>query len=49
MQSDNANVVKKFIFRYLSVPLNDGLRNILENKRIKMFPLNHRVNPPKAD
>jgi hypothetical protein len=28
---DNTDVVKKFIFRYLSVPLTDGTRNILVN------------------
>jgi hypothetical protein len=29
---NNADVVKKFIFRYLSVPLPDGVGNILMTK-----------------
>jgi len=29
MQSNNADVVNKFIFRYLNVPLTDGFRYIL--------------------
>jgi hypothetical protein len=28
---DNADVVKKFIFRYLDLPLTNGSRNILVN------------------
>jgi hypothetical protein len=35
MLLDNADVVKKFIFRYLSVPLTDGLWNIFVNKTNK--------------
>jgi hypothetical protein len=35
MQLNNADVVKKFIFRYLSVPLPDGIGNILVNKTNK--------------
>ena len=31
MQLHNADVVKKFIFRYLSVPLTDGYWNIFMN------------------
>jgi hypothetical protein len=45
----NADVVKKFIFRYLSVPLNDGSRNIfthITNKDIpnKIIELNKFLN-----
>jgi hypothetical protein len=29
MQLNNADVVKKFIFRYLDLPLTNGSRNIL--------------------
>jgi hypothetical protein len=35
----NADVVKKFIFRYLSVPLNDGLCDIFINKTNKDIPI----------
>jgi hypothetical protein len=35
MQLNNADVVKKFIFRYLSVPLPDGIGNILVNRTNK--------------
>jgi hypothetical protein len=31
MQLNDADVVKKFIFRYLSAPLTDGFWNILVN------------------
>jgi len=31
MQVNNTDVVKKFIFRYLSVPLNNGITNIFIN------------------
>jgi hypothetical protein len=35
MQLDNADVVKKFIFRYLSVPLTNGIANIFINRTNK--------------
>jgi hypothetical protein len=35
MQLNNAGVVKKFIFRYLSVPLPNGIENILVNRTNK--------------
>jgi len=35
MQLNNADVVKKFIFRYLDLPLTNGSRNILVNMRKK--------------
>ena len=38
MHLNNADVVKKFIFRYLSVPLTDGLWNILVNIKNKDIP-----------
>jgi hypothetical protein len=34
----NADVVKKFIFQYLSVPLNDGSRNIFTDTTNKDIP-----------
>jgi hypothetical protein len=40
MQFNNADVVKKFIFRYLSVLLTDGLWNILIDKTNKDIPNN---------
>ena len=49
MHLHNADVVKKFIFRYLGVPLTDGLWNILlniTNKDIfnKIIELNKFLN-----
>jgi hypothetical protein len=38
MHLQNADVVEKFIFRYLSVPLTDGLSNILVNIKNKDIP-----------
>jgi hypothetical protein len=38
MHLHNADVVKKFIFRYLDSPLTDGLRNILVNITHKDIP-----------
>jgi len=38
MQLHNADVVKKFIFRYLSVPLIDGYWNIFMNITNKDIP-----------
>ena len=38
MHLHNADVVKKFIFRYLNVPLTDGLRNIFMNITNKDIP-----------
>jgi hypothetical protein len=38
MQFNNADVVKKFIFRYLDSPLTDGSRNILVNITDKDIP-----------
>ena len=38
MHLHNADVVKKFIFRYLNVPLTDGLRNIFMNITNKDTP-----------
>jgi len=38
MYLHNADVVKKFIFRYLSVPLNDGYRNIFMDITNKDIP-----------
>jgi hypothetical protein len=35
IMQNNADVVKKFIFRYLSVPLPDGIGNILVNRTYK--------------
>jgi len=39
MHLHNADVVKKFIFRYLSVPLTNDLPNILMNIANKIFPI----------
>jgi len=36
MQFNNADVVKKFIFRYLDLPLTDGLWNIFKVSINKM-------------
>jgi len=49
MHLNNAGVVKKFIFRYLSVPLKDGYWNIfmdITNKDIpnKFIELNKFLN-----
>jgi len=49
MHLHNADVVKKFIFRYLNVPLTDGYRNIfidITNKDIsnKSIELNKFLN-----
>jgi hypothetical protein len=49
MQFKNADVVKKFIFRYLNLPLTNGSRNILVNITNKDILNIHRVNPPEAD
>ncbi|HKZ56897.1 MAG TPA: hypothetical protein VJ024_04255, partial [Thermodesulfovibrionales bacterium] len=38
MQFNNADVVKKFIFRYLSVPLTDGYWNIFMDITNKDIP-----------
>jgi len=38
MQFNNADVVKKFLFRYFSVPLTDGFWNILVAKTNKDTP-----------
>jgi len=38
MHLHNADVVKKFIFRYLSVPLTDGIRNIFMDITNKDIP-----------
>jgi hypothetical protein len=38
MQFNNADVVKKFIFRYLDLPLTDDSRNILVNLTEKNIP-----------
>jgi len=38
MQFNNADVVKKFIFRYLDLPLTDGSGNILVNITDKDIP-----------
>jgi hypothetical protein len=38
MQFNNADVVKKFIFRYLDLPLTNGSRNILVNITNKDIP-----------
>jgi len=38
MHLHNADVVKKFIFRYLNVPSTDGLWNIFMNITIKDIP-----------
>jgi len=38
MHLHNADVVKKFIFRYLSVPSTDGLWNIFMNITNKDIP-----------
>jgi hypothetical protein len=38
MHLHNADVVKKFIFRYLSVPLNNGYWNIFMAITNKDFP-----------
>ena len=35
MQLNNADVVKKLIFRYLNVPLTNGTANIFMNKTNK--------------
>lgn len=35
MKLNNADVVKKLIFRYLSVPLTNGIANIFMNKTNK--------------
>jgi len=40
MQFNNEDVVKKFIFRYLSVPLTDGFGNIFMNIANKDIPNN---------
>jgi hypothetical protein len=40
MQFNNADVVKKFIFRYLDLPLPNGSRNILLNITNKDIPNN---------
>jgi hypothetical protein len=49
MQLNNADVVKKFIFRYLSAPLTDGFWNILvditnKDKFNKFIELNKFLN-----
>jgi len=49
MQLNNADVVKKFIFRFLDSLLTNGSWNILVNITIKIFPINYQVNPPQAD
>jgi len=50
MHLHNADVVKKFIFRYLSVLLTDGYQNIFMDITNKDIPNQiHRVNPPQAD
>jgi len=38
MHLHNADVVKKFIFRYPDLPLTDGSRNILVNLTNKDIP-----------
>jgi hypothetical protein len=38
MQFNNADVVKKFIFRYLDLPLTNGLWNILVNITNRNIP-----------
>jgi hypothetical protein len=38
MHPHNADVVNKFIFRYLSVPLNNGYRNIFMDITNKDIP-----------
>ena len=38
MQFNNADVVKKFIFRYLDLPLTNGSRSILLNITNKDIP-----------
>jgi DUF2075 family protein len=38
MKFNNADIAKKFIFRYLSVLLTDGLRNILVSITNKDIP-----------
>jgi hypothetical protein len=35
MQLNNADVVKKLIYRYLSVPLTNGIANIFINRTNK--------------